>query len=144
MGIPYIGLSKEVCDLPNPHHMHQVMMWANERKALGESIHIWGLLPCTPWCSWQHLNKHCLNEDFEENLEARQDESRVLVTNSSSLTEVALESGCSSSFEGPRWCSGWQKVEELTDMIAKHDMYPVYPCGCAFDLTIKGLRPLKS
>lgn len=28
-------------------------------------------------------------------------------------------------------------------MMAKHDMYSVYPCGCAFDLTIKGLKPLK-
>ena len=59
------------------------------------------------------------------------------------MTEVALESGGSSSFEWPRWCSGWEKVEELTDMIAKHDMYSVFPCGCAFGLTIKGLKPLK-
>ena len=27
MGIPYIGLSRDVCDLTNPHHVHQVMLW---------------------------------------------------------------------------------------------------------------------
>ena len=111
MGILYSGISNEGCDFTNPHHMHQVMMWANERKALGESIHIWGLLPCTPWCSWQHLNKHCLNEDFQENLEARQDESRVLVTNFSSLTEVALETGGSSSSNGLAGVQGGRKLK---------------------------------
>ena len=28
----------------------------------------------------------------------------------------------SSTFEWPRFCSGWGVVEELTDMIVKHDM----------------------
>lgn len=40
MQIPYIGLSKEVCDLSNPHHMQQVMLWAKERGELGESFHL--------------------------------------------------------------------------------------------------------
>ena len=62
MGISYIGLSRNVCDLSNPHDMHQVMLWAIERKNLGDVINLWGSLPCMPWCSWQHLNQHILEK----------------------------------------------------------------------------------
>ena len=143
MQIPYIGLSKEVCDLSNPHHMQQVMLWAKERGELGESFHLWGSLPCTPWSLWQNLNLHCLDETFKTNLMERRDESRILVDNFSALTDVALESGGSSSFEWPRYCSGWTEVQELSNMIAKHDMYSTYPTGCGFGLCINGKYPLK-
>ena len=143
MQIPYLGLSKEVCDLSNPHHMQQVMLWAKERGELGESFHLWGSLPCTPWSLWQNLNLHCLDETFRTNLMERRDESRILVDNFSALTDVALESGGSSSFEWPRYCSGWTEVQELSNMIAKHDMYSTYPTGCGFGLCINGKYPLK-
>ena len=93
MGISYIGLSRDVCDLSNEHDMHQVMLWAIERKELGDVLHVFGSLPCTPWTSWQHLNKHILGETFQEGLEERRQESKVLVDNFASLTDVALQSG---------------------------------------------------
>ena len=79
--------------------MQQVMLWAKEMGELGESFHLWGSLPCTPWSLWQNLNLHCLDETFKTNLMERRDESRILVDNFSALTDVALESGGSSSFE---------------------------------------------
>ena len=143
MSIPYIGLSRDVCDLTNPHHMHQVMLWAQERKDAGDSFHLWGSLPCTPWCSWQHVNRHVLGEEFDQDLQTRREESKILVENFSSLADVGVESGGSATFEWPRFCSGWVEVEELTDMLTKHSMFSTYPTGCAFGLTIKGLKPLK-
>ena len=142
-GISYIGLSKDLDDLSDPNDMNQVMMWAHERKDLGGSIHLRGSLPCTAWCSWQHLNRRVLDAGFQDDLVNRRQESKLLVSNFSSLTDVALESGGSSTFEWPRWCSGWNEVEELQDMITKHSMISAYPCGCAFDLTIHGKKPLK-
>ena len=142
-GISYIGLSKDLDDLSDPNDMNQVMMWAHERKDLGGSIHLRGSLPCTAWCSWQHLNRRVLDAGFQDDLVNRRQESKLLVSNFSSLTDVVLESGASSTFEWPRWCSGWTEVEELQDMITKHSMISAYPCGCAFDLTIHGKKPLK-
>lgn len=143
MGIPYIGLSRDVCDLTNPHHVHQVMLWAHERINAGESFHLWGSLPCTPWCSWQHLDRYVLGEEYDEDLQTRREESRMLVGNFSSLTDVAIESGGSATFEWPRYCTGWVEVEELSDMMTKRNMVSTYPSGCGFNLTIKGLKPLK-
>ena len=143
MGIPYIGLSRNVCDLTNPHHMHQVMLWTHERIDAGESFHLMGSLPCTPWCSWQHLNRHVLGKEFDEDLQTRREESKMLVENFSFLADVAIESGGSATFEWPRYCSGWVEVEELSDMMTKHNMVSTYPSGCGFNLTIKGLKPLK-
>ena len=143
MNINYIGLSREMCNLLDPNHMNQVMEWALERKSYGDVIHVWGSLPCTPWSSWQHLNLHVKDGEFAEDLEQRREEFKVLVSNFHSLSEIAIDSGGSSSFEWPRWCSGWEEVDELTLMITKFSMFSTYPCGCAFDLTIKGKKPLK-
>ena len=143
LGIPYIGLSRNVCDLSNPFDLHQVVLWAQERIELGEAFHLWGSLPCTPWCSWQHLNEKILDEEFNEDLQNRREESRELVSNFSGLADLAIESGGSASFEWPRFCTGWVEVEELNDMLTKHNMFATYPCGCGFNLTIKGLKPLK-
>lgn len=62
-------------------------------------------------------------------------------TLSLSLTKIAIDSGGSSSFEWPRWCSGWEEVDGLTLMITKFSMFSTYPCGCAFNLTIKEKKP---
>ena len=66
-----------------------------------------------------------------------------MISNFHSLTKISLETGGSSSFEWPRWCTGWAEVEELQDMISHYNMFSTYPCGCAFDLTVQGLKPLK-
>ena len=76
-------------------------------------------------------------------METRREESKILVENFSSLADVGVESGGSATFEWPRFCSGWDEVEELTDMLTKHSMFSTYPTGSAFGLTIKGLKPLK-
>ena len=78
-----------------------------------------------------------LGETFQEGLGERRQESQVLVDNFASLTDVALESRGSSSFEWPRWCAGWTEVEELQDMITRHNMFSTYPCECAFGLNIQ-------
>ena len=130
-GIPYIGFSRDVCDLSDPDQIKQIELWARERIQVGESFHLWGSLPCTAWTSWQNLNLAMLSLEFKQKLEARRLESKEMVKNFSSLTDLAVESGGSSSFEWPRYCSGWE-LEELTSMIVKHSMYTSLPCGCDF------------
>ena len=123
--------------------MHHILLWAHERKELGEAIHLWGSLPCAPWPSWQNMNVHGLDVTRRSDLERKRQECGVIVRNFSDLTDVAIDSGGSSSFEWPRYCSGWVEVQELTDMIVKHSMFSAFPCGCAFDLVVEGRRPLK-
>lgn len=142
-GIPYIGFSKETCDLSNPHHIQQIRLWVRERKDLGERVHLWGSLPCTSWSSWQYLNSHVLDEDFHERLLEKRQESKQMVSDFSDLADESLETGGSASFEWPRQCSGWGEIDELIHMITKHDMISSHPCGCSFSLEIKGRRPKK-
>lgn len=142
-GIPYIGFSRDVCDLSKPQRIDQIRMWAQERSELGESFHLWGSLPCTPWTTWQNLNVPILGEEFEQALVNRRRESRQMVASFSELTDEAVEGGGSSSFEWPRYCSGWGEIQELENMVVRHDMYSSYPRGCAFTLEIHGKRPKK-
>ena len=100
--------SRNVCDLSNPFDLHQVVLWAQERIDIGEAFHLWGSLPCTPWCSWRHLNEKILDEEFNEDLQNRREESRELVSNFSGLADLAIESG-SATFEWPSflyWMGG--------------------------------------
>ena len=142
-GIPYIGFSRDVCDLSNPHDIEQIKLWARERISLGESLHLWGSLPYAAWPSWQNLNAATLDEEFRQSLQERRDQSRKMVSSFSELTDLAVESGGSSSFEWPRYCSGWVEVDELVDMIVRHNMFSSLPCGCSFSSEIKGKRPKK-
>ena len=84
-----------------------------------------------------------MDEEFKKNLQNRREESRVLVDNFSSLADLAVRSGGSATFEWPRFCTGWVEVEELSHMVTKYNMFSTYPCGCGFNLAIKGLKPLK-
>lgn len=142
-GIPYIGFSRDVCNLTDPHYIEQIRMWAHERLELGELFHLWGSLPYTVWSSWQNLNDVVLSEAFTKNLSERRDESKHMMGNFADLTDLAVESGGSSSFEWPRYCSGWDEIEALSDMIVRYDMFSAFPCGCSFTLEIKGKFPKK-
>lgn len=142
-GISYIGFSKDVCDLTDPNHIEQIMMWAHERLEFGESFHLWGSLPYTTWPSWQNLLSMDLPERFKQEFSEQKNESKIMVENFAALTDLAVESGGSSSCEWPRYCSGRDEIEALSTMIVKHNMFSSCPCGCSFSLEIKGKRPKK-
>ena len=43
-------------------------------------VDLWGSLPCDPWSQWQTLNIHQYGQAFADELEARRQKSRLLIS----------------------------------------------------------------
>ena len=140
--IPYLGLSEEFGDLKDPMVIDQVMFWFQETAAKGETIDLYGSIPCAPYSPLQNLNLAVQGVEYEQALAGKRAETEILVDHFCQLSEVALESRGSSSFEWPLRNGGW-KQEQITEMIIHFNMYSCYPSGCGMGLEIDGKYPLK-
>ena len=140
--IPYLGLSENFGDLRDPAVIDQVMFWFQETTAKGEVIDLYGSIPCAPYSPLQNLNLAVQGHEYERILAEKRVDTETLVDHFCQLSEVALESGGSSSFEWPLCNSGW-KQDQIIQMIVHFNMYSCYPLGCGMGLEIDGKHPLK-
>ena len=144
LGIEYVGLSKDFVDLEQDDQFQQVLSWAQDQaENHNKVLHVWGSLPCTAWCAWQNMNVFKNPPEFQEALLSRREASLKLVDKFALLSETALESGGSSSFEWPKNSDGWLEPKVL-QMVVGFNMQLAYPTGCGFKLCIDGKFPLKS
>lgn len=90
----------------------------------------------------QNLNLAVQGEQYQDYLQDRRRQSLDMVVEFDHLSEVAILSGGTSSFEWPQECQGW-KESEILSMISRFNMFSCYPTGCGFDLTIQGKTPRK-
>ena len=81
-------------------------------------VDLWGSLPCDPWSQWQTLNIHQYGQAFADELEARRQKSRLLISLSRffcKLARAVARQGGRITFEWPRHCVGWsdQDLQKL-------------------------------
>ena len=119
--IPYLGLSKDFGDLSDPGVIEQILFWFQETANKGESIDLYGSIPCGPYSPLQNLNIAVQGREYLEVLESKRAETEILVDNFCQVGEIALESGGSVSFEWPLRNGGW-KQEQITQMILHFNM----------------------
>ena len=120
----------------------QVLYWFNEISHKGESIDLWGSIPCAPCGSPQHLSTAQPGEAQDQIPQEKRQTIEVLLDNYALLADVAVASGGSASFEWPVRCEGWED-DKLTSLISSLNMYAAYPTGCGMGLEIDGKFPLK-
>ena len=142
LGIPYLGLSREFGDVLDPTVFCQIEYWMHERVQLEEVIHIFGSIPCGPFSPLQNLNLVAQGEQYQDYFQSQRQRSLKMVELFDRLSDVAMISGGSSSFECPKNSPGW-KEDMVLNMISRLNMHAGYPTGCGFDLTIDGRKPLK-
>ena len=140
--VPYLGLSSDFGDLLNDDVFEQVMYWFHERVQENEAIHLFGSIPHGPFKLLQYSNVAVQSKSSRTQLGEERAKSLELVERFKKLSRVALASGGTSSFEWNKNSHGWKEPVVL-GMISEFNMYSSYPTGCGFDLTIKGLKPLK-
>ena len=58
LGLTVCRLFKEAFDLTKPAIINQVIDFVKDHPG----ISLWGSLPCTVWCSWQHMNVYKLGD----------------------------------------------------------------------------------
>eukprot|EP00435_Cladocopium_sp_Y103_P068674 s1190_g32.t1 len=136
-GIPYLGLTESFGDLTDRSVFDQVQYWFQEVISKGEAIDLWGSIPYAPDSTLQQLNR----ADHKQ-LERKRQVTEVLLDHFSILSELAVKSGGSVSFEWPLRNRGWSH-DKLTQLISKHSMFSCYPSGCGMGLEIDGKFPLK-
>ena len=94
----------------------QIMFWFQETAAKGEAIDLYGSIPCAPYSPLQQVNLAVQGTEYEQVLAKKRADTEILVDHFCQLSEVAVESGGSSSFEWPS--SNWgPKQEQITEMI---------------------------
>ena len=140
--IPYLGLSKDFGDILDDGVYEQIEYWMHERVQMGEKVRLFGSIPCEPFSPLQNLNLAVQGEPYQDYLQDQRRKSLDMVVKFDHLSEVAILSGGTSSFEWPKECRGWKESEVLS-MISRFSMFACYPTGCGFDLTIQGKKPLK-
>ena len=101
--------------------IEQILFWFQETANKGESIDLYGSIPCGPYSPLQNLNIAVQGREYLEVLESKRAETEILVDNFYQLGEIALESGGSVSLEWPLRNGGW-KQEQITQMILHFNM----------------------
>ena len=84
LGLTVCRLFKEAFDLTKPAIINQVIGYVKDHPG----ISLWGSLPCTVWCSWQHMNVYKLGDPYRKKLMARRAASMRLFAN---FVKVARE-----------------------------------------------------
>lgn len=140
--IPYLGLTESFGDLTKPEIIDQILFWFEETCSKGESIDLWGSIPCGPYSPLQNLNLATQGPNFQQVLNEKRNATRVLLENFKSLAKVAVKSGGSVSFEWPLHNGGWH-LDEVAQMIMDLNMFSCFPSGCGMGLEIDGKHPLK-
>ena len=54
MGLTICRMFQERFDMMNPAQVNQLLDFVRDYPG----ISLWGSIPCTAWCSWQHLSVH--------------------------------------------------------------------------------------
>ena len=68
-------------------------------------------LPCTAWCSWNHLNAARHGEAFRARLAWRRRCSLRMAQSAEDCCASALAGGGGVFFEWPRYCAGWAQPQ---------------------------------
>ena len=91
----------------------------------------------------ENMNVFKSPPEFQEALLSRREASLKLVDKFALLSEIAVESGGSSSFKWPKNSDGWLEPKVL-QMVVGFNMQLAHPTGCGFKLCIDGKFALKS
>ncbi len=68
-------------------------------------------LPCTAWCSWNHLNAARHGRAFRARLAWRRRCSLRMAQSAEDCCAAALAGGGDVYFEWPRYCAGWAQPQ---------------------------------
>jgi hypothetical protein len=129
LGLVITRLYKESFDLTQPAVIDQLICFIREHPG----ISIWGSLPCTTWCSWQHMNVHKHGAPYLQKLQARRRASLRLFASFRRVAEVVRENGGDVTFEWPKDSLGWAQGP-VSRFIADFDLSEALCDGCAFGM----------
>ena len=137
LGVNIISLFKEKFDLMRPEIVEQLIELVKQNPG----ISIWGSIPCTSWCSWQHMSIHRFGPPYLRKLQAKRKESLRLFANFVRVAEVVREGGGHVTFEWPRNATGWGQ-RAVSNFISDFDLHEALFDGCAFGMCSKGGDPV--
>ena len=114
----------------------------HERVQMYETIHLFGSIPCGgPFSSLQELNLAKQGEKYQGNLQIEGGKSLELANRFIRLTEIAIVTGGTSSFQGPKSFRGWRE-DSVLKMVSRFNMFASYPTGREFGLKTVDKIPL--
>ena len=138
MGIEVVRLHKKVFDLTMPLIIQQLI--AHGKANPGVSL--WVSIPCTVWCSWQHMNvyKRCLA--YVRTFQRCQRASLKLVNDFfAARRSCLLEWRRAIAYEWPKDSIGWGQ-DAISRFNVDFGRYEATYDGCAFGMTDVGGHPV--
>ena len=109
------------------------------RRTPGVSAH--AALPCIAWSTWQQMAIHKYGAEYVKSLEARREESKMMLKNFIKTAELVISLGGEVSFEWPKSCLGWL-LPELIEFITKYNLFVVDVDGCSLGIASKIGEPI--
>ncbi len=110
-----------------PRGLNQARSFIRARR----DVDAWASLPCTAWCTWQHVNEAKLGPAYSARLAWRRRQSLRMVRHAHLCLRDAIMSGGGGHFEWPRRARGWQR-RPVQRMIADLKLLGADFEGCAF------------
>ena len=95
LGIVICRMAKETFDLSKPAVILQLLDFVKDHPG----ISLWGSLPCTAWCSWQHMSVYKHGEAYEKKLRGRRAASMRLFSDFVRVATEVRKGGGDVSFE---------------------------------------------
>ena len=71
-----------------------------------DDVDLWGSLPCTVWCTWQHINLKKFGKGFAQTLAHRRAEARQLIVHFCLVARAVHAKQGDVTVEWPRNCLG--------------------------------------
>ena len=101
-------LTKDTYDLTTKKGIEDAANLVNSFPA-NAIVHLFGSVPCTPWCSWHYINE-AKHPHLKPILAIARRRSLVMINNFCLLAKLVLARGaqCTVSFEWPKSASGWR------------------------------------
>ncbi len=105
-----------------------------------QDVDAWASLPCTAWCTWQHVNEARLGPAYSARLAWRRRQSLKMVRHAHLCLRDAILSGGGGHFEWPRRARGWQR-KTVQKMIVDLKLLNADFEGCAFGVLASSGAP---
>ena len=139
--INHVRLCKDRIDLGDELQCEQLDCQIDE-AAEAAPPHLWASIPCTSGSPWQFINRKKGGAAFIRKLARQVKESKRLFSSFAKRAERVLNHNGTVTFEWPRPCSGWKRL----DVIAFFEKHPQFMRvdfeGCAVGLTTRDGLPL--
>jgi hypothetical protein len=129
----HLGLCRTVCinDEIDGRSHKSADLCSNINRQDRNKVVLWGSLPCTGGCPWNHIN--ALNPGGIEKIEGHIEVMLQLLHRFLPIARTVKRNGGVIVFEWPLHCTYWKRTD-ISNMISELELHPTHIHGCSLGL----------